>query len=454
MQLYPLRQRLRQLSLGALILLGPGAALAQRGEPAAPPTIGDTLQSATLDEVVRYAITHQPLVKQAEADEAIANSVIRGKLADWLPQINFAFNYQHNYDLQSSVIGGNIVRFGVENASSGQLTATQAIFNRDVLLASSTASKVRVQARQNIEKSKTDIVVGVSKAFFDLLATEQQISVNEESIVRLQRSLKDARSRYDAGIADKTDFKRAQIQLTNTQVSLQTARELLKYKREYLKMLMGYPVDRDFNISYDTAAMEREVPLDTTQTVNYTNNVDYRILYMQKELQDANVKYANWAYLPTLSINGAYNLNYQNNNIGELYARQFPFSYAGATLAFPIFQGGKRMFKVREQRWTTRRIEWGLANLRSSINTEYARSLAAYKSNLANFYAQKENVELARDVYNVIQMQYSSGIRPYLDVTVAETDLRTTRINYFNALYAVLASKMDVLRVLGEIPYQ
>ena len=109
---------------------------------------------------------------------------------------------------------------------------------------------------------------------------------------------------------------------------------------------------------------------------------------------------------------------------------------------------------MREQRWTSRRIEWGLANLRSSINAEYARSLAAYKSNLANFYAQKENVDLARDVYNVIQLQYSSGIRPYLDVTVAETDLRTTRINYFNALYAVLASKMDVLRVLGQIPYQ
>jgi outer membrane protein TolC len=454
MQLYTLRQKLRQLSLVAFILLGSGATLAQRGEPVTPPTIGDTLQSATLDQVVRYAITHQPLVKQAEADEAIANSVIRGKLADWLPQINFAFNYQHNYDLQSSVIAGNIVRFGVVNASSAQLTATQAIFNRDVLLASSTASKVRVQARQNIEKSKTDIVVSVSKAFFDLLATEQQISVNEESIVRLQRSLKDARSRYDAGIADKTDFKRAQIQLTNTDVSLQTAKELLKYKREYLKMLMGYPMDRDFDISYDTVAMEREVPLDTTQQINYTNNVDYRILYMQKELQDANVKYANWAYLPTLSLNGAYNLNYQNNNFGELYARQFPFSYAGATLAFPIFQGGKRMFKVREQRWTTRRIEWGLANLRSSINTEYARALAAYKSNLANFYAQKENVDLARDVYSVIQMQYSSGIRPYLDVTVAETDLRTTRINYFNALYAVLASKMDVLRVLGQIPYQ
>jgi outer membrane protein len=456
MQLYSLKQKLKLLCLLAFVatLISRNAVYAQRGEPLPPPSAGDTLQAATLDQVVTYAIAHQPLVKQAEADEAIANSVIRGKLADWLPQVNFTMNYQRYFDLQSSIIGGNVVKFGVENTSSAQMTATQNIFNRDALLASTTASKVRVQASQYTEKSKIDIVVNVTKAFYDLLATEQQISVNQESIVRLQRSLKDARSRYDAGIADKTDYKRAQIQLTNTQVSLQTAQELLKYKREYLKLLMGYPVDRYFNILYDTASMEQEVPLDTTQELVYTNNIDYRLLYMQKELQEANVKYANWAYLPSLNLYGAYIINYQNNAVGELYHNRYPFSYAGATVAFPIFQGGKRMAKVREQRWTSRRIEWGLSNMRSAINTEYNRALATYKSNLANFYAQKENVELARDVYNVIQLQYNSGIRAYLDVTVAETDLRTTRINYFNALYSVLASKMDVLRALGQIPYQ
>ena len=426
---------------------------AQRHEPA-PPSTGDTLQAATLDQVVAYAITHQPLVKQAEADESIASNVIKGKLADWLPQVNFSLNYQRYFDLQSSVIGGNVVRFGVDNTSSAQLTATQNVFNRDALLASTTASKVRIQAQQNTERSKVDVVVNVTKAFYDLLATEQQISVNQESIVRLLRSLKDARSRYDAGIADKTDYKRAQIQLANTQVSLQTSQELLKYKKEYLKMLMGYPIERQFNILYDTALMEQDVPLDTAQELVYTNNIDYRILYMQKELQEANVKYANWAYLPSVNLFGAYIVNYQNDAIGELYHNRYPFSYAGATLAFPIFQGGKRIAKVREQRWTSRRIEWGLANLRSSINTEYNRALATYKSNLTNYYVQKENVDLARDVYNVIQLQYNNGIRAYLDVTVAETDLRTTRINYFNALYAVLASKMDVLRALGQIDYQ
>ena len=94
------------------------------------------LQNATLDKVVEYALVHQPAVQQALTDEEITNKVIKGKLADWYPQINFTYNYQHFTDLQSSVIGGNVIRFGVENTSSTQFTATQNLFNRDVLLAS------------------------------------------------------------------------------------------------------------------------------------------------------------------------------------------------------------------------------------------------------------------------------------------------------------------------------
>jgi outer membrane protein len=411
------------------------------------------LQDASLDKVVQYALVHQPAVQQALTDEEITNKVIKGKLADWYPQINFTYNYQHFTDLQSSIIGGNLIRFGVENTSSTQFTATQNLFNRDVLLASSTASKVRIYASQNTSRSKIDVVVNVTKAFYDILATSQQIKVSEESVVRLQRSLKDAYSRYTTGVADKTDYKRATIQLSNTEASLKSNTELLKFKLEYLKTLIGYPHDSDLTIQYDTLQMESDVVLDTLQDLNYTAHIDYQLLYTQKELQEANVKYANWALLPNLSLYGAYILNYQNNKFSELYDNKYPYSYVGATLAFPIFQGGKRISKIQEQKWTSKRLDWSLKNLQNVLNAEYTRALASYKSNLATYLAQKENVGLAKEVYDVIQLQYKNGIRPYLDVTIAETDLRTTRINYFNALYSVLASKMDVQRALGQINY-
>lgn len=427
-----------------LVLLNTTLSLGQSGDP---------LEVATLDKVVEYALAHQPNVQQAQIDEEITDKAIKGKLADWYPQVNFTYNYQRFIDLQASVIGGNVIRFGVNNTSSAQFSATQAVFNRDVLLASSTASQVRSQAGLNTSRSKIDVVVNVTKAFYDALAMMQQIEVNEESIVRLERSLKDAQSRYNSGVSDKTDYKRATILLTNAKASLKTNQELLKYKQEYLKTLMGYPLDQNLPVQYDPLLMEQEIALDTTQEVNYADHIDFKIMQSQKNLQDANVKYSKWAFLPSVSLFGNYNLNYQNNNFSDLYNTKYPFSFVGASLALPILQGGKRLVKIQEANLSNSRLDLGLKNLKSNINTEYTRALASYKSNLALYQAQKDNVELAEEVYDIIQLQYQSGVKTYLEVTIAESDLRTTRINYYNALYMVLASKMDVLKALGQINY-
>jgi len=434
-------------------LLAPALLLALPAQAQQQTLKDSVLQNPTLDMVVNYALDHQPQVQQAIVDEEVTDRVIQGKLADWYPQLNFTANYQRNIDLQTSIIGGNPIKFGVNNTSSLQFTATQTLFNRDVLLARSTASKVRIQAHQNTSANKIAVVVNVTKAFYDVLATSQQIRVGEEDIVRLQRSLKDALAQYNAGVADKTDYKRATILLANAKANLKSNQEALTYKQEYLKTLMGYPVKASFDIAYDTLQMENEIALDTTQGLSYANHIDYKLLITQRELQEANVNYAWWGFIPSLNLFGAYLMNYQNNNFGELYNQRYPNSYVGATFTFPIFQGMKRVAKIQEQRWSLRRLDWSVKNLESNLNTEYTRSLAAYKSNLATYLALKENVELAREVYDVIQLQYKSGIRAYLDVTVAETDLRTARINYFNALYQVLASKIDVQRALGQINY-
>jgi outer membrane protein TolC len=68
-----------------------------------------------------------------------------------------------------------------------------------------------------------------------------------------------------------------------------------------------------------------------------------------------------------------------------------------------------------------------------------------------NYLVLKENMDLANDVYNIIDLQYKEGIKTYLEVIVAQSDLRTAQLNYFNALFEVLSSKIDVDRALGLI---
>src|SRR5690606_31071744 len=171
-------------------------------------------------------------VHQAYINEQITENNIKSRLADWYPQLDFAYTFQHNFQLQTTIFQGNPVRIGVENISAVQFTARQNIFNRDVLLASRTARDVRQLAQQTTASSKIDITVAVTKAYYDVLTTMLQIRAAAEDTVRLARSLRDAFNQYQAGVADRTDYKRATIALNNSKAQLKSNQELLEARME------------------------------------------------------------------------------------------------------------------------------------------------------------------------------------------------------------------------------
>lgn len=411
------------------------------------------LNGATLEQCIQYALLHQPAVQQAGIDEQLTDYAVRSRLADWLPQIGGTYSLQHNFQRQTSFFNGVATPVGVTNTSGAQLYLNQSIFNRDLLLANRTQGDVRLQSRQETEARKIDLTANVSKAFYDVLTTRQQIRVATENIARLQKSLNDAFYRYQAGVTDKTDYKRAQITLNNTTATKQTAEAALIAKLEYLKNLMGYPTYAPLTVVYDSLRMEREVIFDTLQQPDYARRIEFQQLTTERRLQEANVLYQRNAFLPNVSATLGYNFNFLNNKFGKLYSDNYPNSYVGFTAGIPIFQGGKRKINVRAAQLQVARLDLDIVNLQNGINSQYATALGNYKGSLATYRASKENVALAQEVYDVIQLQYKAGVKTYLEVITSEADLRTAQINYFNSLYQVLASKVDAERALGLITH-
>ncbi|HLP51681.1 MAG TPA: TolC family protein, partial [Chitinophagales bacterium] len=166
-----------------------------------------------------------------------------------------------------------------------------------------------------------------------------------------------------------------------------------------------------------------------------------------------NVKYSKLAFLPSLQGFAAYNMNYLNDDAAKLYNTNYPNSYAGVTVAIPLVAGGKRWMNIRQAKWQLKKSDWDITGLENNINAQYAQALAAYNSSLANYNAVKENLQLAQEVYNIIQLQYRSGVKTYLEVLIAESDLRTSQINYYNALYQALSGKVDLQQAAGQLKY-
>ncbi len=408
----------------------------------------------TLGLCIQYALEHQTNIRQSMIDQQIVDREIKSALADWYPQIGLNANYQDNFQLQTSIFNNVASRVGTYNSSSALFGVTQTLFDRDVLLAKQSARDVRNSARQSTVNTQIDVVSNVSKAFYDVLLSKEQIRLFDADLVLLQRSLKDAYNQYKGGLVDKTDYQRATISLNNSKAQRKTAEEQLKSRYALLKLYMSYPSDSSLMLVYDSAEMVNQITaVDTTLTVDYNNRIEYQQLLTQKRLEQANLKYEKNSYLPSVSLFGEYNLNYYNDQFSKLYSTNYPNSYAGLMLTLPIFQGTKRIQQIRIAQLQLDRLDYNFTSLKDSINAEYVQALGAYKSNLANYYLQKENLNLALEVYNVIQLQYRSGIKTYLEVVTANNDLFGAQINYTNALYQVLSNKVDVERALGALRY-
>lgn len=414
-----------------------------------------------LDQCIAFALENQALYQQSLIDREISERTAKVGLSSWYPQIRADGNLTHYMLVPVNFFPQTFgdpasprvpYRFALPNSSNLLVEATQVIFSNEVLLAAKAFKYTRERADKNVERSRIDLVVSVSKAFYDILTTEQQLVLVMQNIERQRRLYNDTYSLYEAGVADKLDYRRTSIALNNSLSELKRVQESLHAKNTYMKQLIGFPMDQELKLDYDADTMEKEAMLvDTLMAADYNNRIEFQLLQAQMELQKLNLKYQRWDALPSLAGFINYNFLYQSREFKDLYNRNYPNSALGLRATIPIFTGGRRYQNIAIAKLQVQRLDKDISWFKDQVNTEYIQAMSIYKSNLNEFRTQEENLKIAQEVDELVTLQYEQGIKPYLDVISAESDLRATQFNYLNALYNLLESKLEVHRVLGII---
>ncbi|WP_266205606.1 TolC family protein [Pontibacter kalidii] len=436
-------KRIKPLLLGCL--LSPALALAQGNTGAAT-------ESLTLEQCVDYALENRAAVEQALLNKAIGEREIRSNLSGWYPQINASFGGSYNIKPQQFPVGDEIITSTQKYTSNLLFEANQNLFNSELLLASKAARFTRQQLDQEITDTKINTVVEVSKGFYDVLLTQEQLRILNVNLVRQEKQYNDARSRYEVGLVDKTDYQRAAITLANIRSDIKRATEAIKAKEAYLKQLMGFPIEKNVELVYDYDQMEQAVLVDTTEVIEFANRIELQQLQTQRQLLSLNTAYNKWSYLPTVSAFINYNSQYYSStDFADLYQSAYPTSVVGLRVSLPIFQGLRRVQNLRIAQLQEESLDVAIEDTRKAINTEYQASLANYKADYTEWRTLESNLEMAQEVYDIIKLQYDEGVKAYVDLVVAESELRATQINYYNALYNLMASKLDYQRALGNI---
>jgi len=417
---------------------------------------GTGTESLTLRQCIDYAMQHQPGINKALINVDITRTTNAISLSGWLPQVNAQGTLNHYIQTSSSGSSSAISSSGSSvnrNTFIPGVSVSQAIFSPSLMYAARSANLYIKQAQQVTDSTKIFLVSAVSKSFYNVLLTLEQINVLKEDTARLGKSVRDAYHQYKGGIVDETDYEEATITLNNSMAQLKQANENVIPQYATLKQIMGYPPEKQFNVSFDTTEMENNIHIDTLQQLQYERRIEYQQIKTARDLQDETVHYYKYSFLPTLSAFYNYNLAFVNSQFSDLFNKSYPNQLIGVSFSIPIFTGFNRLNNLKKARLEQKIIDWNTVDLKAMIYKEYTTALANYKGNFYNLQLLQKNVNMARRVYFVVTLQYKQGIVPYLNVITAESNLISSEISYLNALFQVLSNKIDLQKAMGNITY-
>jgi outer membrane protein len=412
-------------------------------------------------DCVNYAYQHQHDVVNANLDVTSAEYHVRETIGQGFPQINGTANFLDYLIIPTTLIPGSFVgqtgniklKFGVTYQSTLGLTATQIIFDPSYIVGLQGRKTYKQLYERSYTRSKIEANVNVTKAYYQVLVSTEQLKLTDANINQLKQQLDETVARNKQGFVEKIDVDRITVQYNSLVTTRENTLRSLGIYYELLKFQMGMSVDAVLVLKdkLEDIKLDASTVDPAHDTTAYRNRIEYNLLETQEKLNEYDVKLKKGQFLPKLTANANYSASYQNNGFSNLYSENFPSSYVGLTLTVPIFTGWQHVNQLRQSKITVLKSQNDLYDMKNTVNLQVDEAKISYINGLQTLNDQKKNMALAEEVLRVAKIKYEQGVGSSIEVTQAQTDLTQADNTYIQGLYDALVSKVDLDKAYGRI---
>ena len=440
-----------------------------------------TVHKFSLQDCINYAYEHQDTVKNAALDIKSADYKVKETIGIGLPQVNGVVSFQ-DYLKTPSVIFPNFSnglyqilhdegvvdsaghRIATRNAPSQKLSiyqpynanlglsVSQIIFNGSYLVGLKASKTYKELSQRALIRSKIDARVNVTKAYYQVLVSDEQIKLLDADLAQLKQQVDQTTAQNKQGFAERIDVQRIQVQYNNLATTKENTVRLLVLNYQMLKFQMGMPVNEELVLADKLEDVHFDnVVADPGDTSFYHNRIEYNLGETNLKLNQLDVKNKKANFMPNLSLNGSTAEGFQSGNFGSLFKYMYPSTYVGLTLNVPIYSGGQHRNQLRQSEIAVQKSQNDLDALRNGIMLQANASRITYVNSLRSLDNQKQNQQLAQEVLRVSKIKYGQGVGSSIEVTQAQTELESADNQYIQALYNALISKVDLDKAYGKI---
>ena len=441
---------------------------------------GGVARAENLIEVYQDAMRSDPTVREAEARRMAALEVKPQARALLLPQVNVGGQaYTANSDgeatfpqadpvSQTIVTVGNRSSTDVDQYWDYTAELTQTLFRWDQWAALKRADSQVAVAEATYRAAQQNLLVRVSQAYFDVLATEDTLSAAQATLEALNRQLEQAEKRFEVGLIAVTDVQEARAAHDNATAGVIAAKRAVATAQEVLRELTGEHYQSLVKPADQLPGLPAPAEEQAWVDLALQNNLSVVAARLESEVAAGNVKVAQAGYMPTLDLFARYGETDRDaTQTNQAFSPSNPESVGavvdgsadsntttdviGLRVNIPLFTGGGTRSRLREQVHLQRAAREKLEGTMRAAERETRDAYLGVLAEKARVQALQQAVKSSQTALEAPEAGFEVGTRTTVDVLDARRRLFEAQRDYARSRYDYLINIVKLESASGGL---
>ncbi len=422
---------------------------------AAPPSLGlpvkpsqvriQELRPITMRQAENLAEVNNPNLKAVASQVEQAQSALRAEIALWYPSLSLTATLPSYQGGEQSSADRN-TPLSRTTASiwqmNAQLEASWGLINprRTPNIAA---------ARDQFEKAKNqylialrDLRLQVAQTYLDLQQADDGVRIGQESVRASLVSLRDAKARFQAGVATKLEVLQAETQLARDQQVLtgflssqSISRRVLASQLDLPQTITPTASDPSLVLGVWRPSLQESI----VAAYSFREELDQALLDISIANSNANAQLAQSQ--PFLSIvnslrTGRFN-GYERQALGQDLSGQYGWNFdntVSLNFRWNLFDGGAARASYREGKQLAQENVFRFAERRDSIRRDVEESFYELEKNNRNITTTAQEVLSARESLRLARLRFQAGVTTQREVVDTQRDLTQAEVRYSSAI--------------------
>ena len=403
-----------------------------------------------LADAINMSLQNSGKLKIADAKVEEALAMLRESRNNRLPDIKATGSYLRlNAPDINLKINTSSAQPGEENTGNSTPKVDQAAYalvNASVPLFAGFRVKYGIEsakyleqaARLDVEKDKEEVIQNVISAYSNLYKAHKSVALVKENMEREQQRVVDFTNMERNGIMARNDLLKAQLQLSNIELSLLDAENNLNIANVNMNLMLGLPVNtvlRPDSTGFEVAPLPSTINDWVEKAL--TNRKDRAALALRIQAAGTAVKATTGAYYPSLALTGGY----VAANIPNLLTLTNALNL-GIGLQYDLASLYKTSAKVDAAKARLHQAQAADGILADQVRLEVYNSYQNYIVSVRKVDVYKKSVEQANENYRITKNKYDNSLVTTTELLDADVAQLQAKLNYaFSKADAAVAYK-------------